>query len=133
MEPWSVMATASIPYSLHLASRSPTRMAPSSRLYWVWTWRWTKLAGSGWSDIVVPVVRDYFLPRNPRKNTKSKKTKRSSFMGLHADGRCLRQADKYRVKLSCSFVDFVANLKKYSSDPRLRGFPTDHPRCGAPK
>ena len=45
-QPWSVMVTVSMPNSLDLAKRSLKRIAPSSILYWVWTWRWTKFAGS---------------------------------------------------------------------------------------
>src|SRR5690349_7521978 len=39
MLPWSVTATVSIPSSRTRGNRSFTRIAPSSRLYWVWTCR----------------------------------------------------------------------------------------------
>ena len=42
MLPWSVMPIAGWPSAAAAATTSPTRAAPSSIEYSVWTWRWVK-------------------------------------------------------------------------------------------
>ncbi len=47
--PWSVIATAGIFCSAAACTSGPTRAAPSSIEYSLWTWRWTNesLRGTG--------------------------------------------------------------------------------------